>query len=56
MAYEPALAERLRDSLTNRATFTEKNMFGGIAFMVRGSMCVGAVKDEICARRGRVDR
>lgn len=53
MAYDLGLAERLRDSLTDRADFSEKSMFGGIAFMVRGSMCVGVVKDEICARVGK---
>lgn len=53
MAYDLGVAERLRDSLTDRTSFTEKNMFGGVAFMVRGSMCIGVVKEEICARVGK---
>ncbi|MCB9766059.1 MAG: TfoX/Sxy family protein [Alphaproteobacteria bacterium] len=52
MAFDPVLAERLRDHFAGRAEVTEKKMFGGVAFMVRGNMCVGVVKDDLCARVG----
>ena len=52
MAYDEGLAERLRMALGERDDVVEKNMFGGIAFMVRGHMTVGVVKDELCARVG----
>lgn len=52
MAYDEALAERLRDALVAEDV-VEKKMFGGIAFMVRGNMCVGVVKSDLCARVGK---
>ena len=52
MAYDEGLAERLRDALADRDDVAEKRMFGGIAFMVRGHMSVGVVKDDLCARVG----
>jgi TfoX/Sxy family transcriptional regulator of competence genes len=52
MAYDEGLAERIRAILDERAGVTEKKMFGGIAFMVRGHMCVGIVKDELMLRVG----
>jgi len=52
MAYDEGLAERLRDALADRDDVAEKRMFGGIAFMVRGHMTVGVVKDDLCARVG----
>jgi hypothetical protein len=51
MAYDSTLADRLRDALVD-VTAHEKKMFGGIAFMVRGNMCVGVVGDDLCARVG----
>ena len=52
MAYDETLAERIRRSLGEKAPFTEKKMFGGIAFMVRGNMCVGVLGESIMARVG----
>ena len=40
MAYDEALAERIRNRIGGDAT--EKKMFGGLAFLVRGNMAVGA--------------
>ncbi|MDX6226139.1 MAG: hypothetical protein QOE64_2515 [Frankiales bacterium] len=39
MAYDEALAERLRDELGDEVT--EKKMFGGVGFLVAGNMAVG---------------
>lgn len=52
MAYDEALAERVRRVLDDRAGMSEKKMFGGIAFMVRGHMSVGVVKDDLMVRVG----
>ena len=44
MAYDEALAERIRELLADDAgvTVTEKKMFGGLAFLVGGNMAVAA--------------
>lgn len=42
MAYSESLAERIRQALAPLASVKEQKMFGGIAFMVNGKMCVGA--------------
>lgn len=52
MAYDEGLAERLRLALSSRDDVAEKRMFGGVAFMVRGHMTVGVVKEDLCARVG----
>jgi hypothetical protein len=41
VAYDEALADRVRDLLAPREGLTERTMFGGIAFMVRGNMACG---------------
>ena len=45
MAYDEELAERIRRALAGRQGVSEKKMFGGIAFMLRGNMACGIVKD-----------
>lgn len=40
MAYDEALAERVRDLLEAEAGITEKKMFGGLAFLADGHMAV----------------
>jgi hypothetical protein len=52
MAYDEGLAQRVREALAGRAALTEKKMFGGIAFMLRGNMCCGIVGDTLMARVG----
>ncbi len=52
MAYDEGLAERIRGVLDERAGVAEKRMFGGVAFLVRGHMCVGIAKDELMVRVG----
>lgn len=50
MAYDEKLADRIRKQLGKRKGLTEKKIFGGIAFMVNGNMCVGVHKDELIVR------
>lgn len=52
MAYDEGLAQRVREILEVRVGVTEKRMFGGIAFMVRGAMCAGLIGDDLIARVG----
>jgi TfoX/Sxy family transcriptional regulator of competence genes len=52
MAYDEALAERLSDALSDRDDVRERQMFGGIAFMVAGNMAVGVVEDRLMVRVG----
>ncbi|MBV9415388.1 MAG: TfoX/Sxy family protein [Solirubrobacterales bacterium] len=40
MAYDEALAERIRAMLAEEADVTEKKMFGGLAFLIGGNMSV----------------
>jgi TfoX/Sxy family transcriptional regulator of competence genes len=42
MAYDTTLADRIRDLLVNEKSVTEKKMFGGLAFLVKGNMAVAA--------------
>ncbi len=52
MAYDTALADRIRRTLARRKGVTEKAMFGGLAFLLDGKMFVGIVKDELMVRVG----
>ena len=52
MAYDEVLAERVRRALTGRADLSERKMFGGIAFMLRGNMCCGIVRNDLMVRVG----
>jgi TfoX/Sxy family transcriptional regulator of competence genes len=42
VAYDPDLADRIRHTLAPVAEVTERKMFGGLAFLVRGHMTVVA--------------
>ena len=47
MAYDEATATRVRSQLEGSPGYTEKKMFGGLTFMVRGHMCCGVIGDEL---------
>ncbi len=53
MAYSEELAARVRQALALRADVTERNMFGGLAFMLRGNMCCGVSGDMLMLRLGK---
>ena len=42
MAYDEELAARIRDLVASEPALTEKEMFGGLAFLVGGNMAVAA--------------
>lgn len=52
MAYDEKLADRIRRAVGPRADVTEKKMFGGIAFMLKGKMFAGIVKNDLMVRVG----
>ena len=51
MAYDTHLAERIRWLLVDDGV-TEREMFGGIAFMLRGNMVCGVSHDTLMLRLG----
>lgn len=52
MAYDEALADRIRTALADRDDVSERKMFGGLAFMVGGHMCVGVTGEDLMVRLG----
>ena len=42
MAYDEALAERIRELIDGEPGVTEKKMFGGLAFLVGGHLAISA--------------
>jgi len=42
MAYDEVLAQRIRDLIGPDPELTEKKMFGGVAFLIRGHMAISA--------------
>lgn len=52
MAFSEKLAERVRTALGHRDDVIEKKMFGGLAFMLRGNMTCGVMRDELMLRLG----
>jgi TfoX/Sxy family transcriptional regulator of competence genes len=55
MAYDEALAERIRDVLAARSDVSERKMFGGIAFMLGGNMAVGVIGEDLMVRLDPAD-
>ena len=51
MAYDELLSDRIANTLREKGVaFSEKKIFGGIAFMVDDKMCMGVVRDQLMAR------
>jgi len=50
VAYDDALANRVRLALGSTRPVQEKRMFGGLVFMVRGNMCVSVGKERLMCR------
>jgi len=53
MAYNSAIAEDVRARIGNHAGLSEREMFGGIAFMIYGNMAVGVSGEELMVRVGK---
>ena len=52
MAFDEALAERIRECLSRRKSVEQKKMFGGIGFLLNGNMLVGVWKNSLIVRVG----
>ena len=52
MAYDEDLAARAREVMPTDAEVTERKMFGGLAFLLRGHMFAGIVGSELMVRIG----
>lgn len=50
MAYNEILTNRVRAALAHIPEVEEKKMFGSLAFMVNGKMCISVGKDRIMSR------
>jgi TfoX N-terminal domain len=50
MAYDQGLATRVRDALGDRPGLAEKQMFGGLAFLLNGNMACGVRGDDLMVR------
>lgn len=53
MAYNTDVADRIRARIGPRPELTEREMFGGIAFMINGNMAVGVSGEELMVRVGK---
>ncbi|MBT1703765.1 TfoX/Sxy family protein [Chryseosolibacter indicus] len=53
MAYNEKLADRIRERLAEVPKVDEKQMMGGLIFMVNDKMCIGIMKDEMMCRIDR---
>ncbi len=52
MAYDEALAARVRESLPIRTDLAERKMFVGLAFMLAGNMCCCVTDKGLMVRVG----
>jgi len=50
MAYDESLSKRIDELIKGKKGFTRKEMFGGIAYLLDGNMCVGVHKTELIIR------
>jgi TfoX/Sxy family transcriptional regulator of competence genes len=52
MAFDEALADRIRAALEGTPAVAERRMFGGLAFLVGGHMACGVIREELMVRLG----
>lgn len=52
MAFDEHLAARVREQVSRHPGWTERRMFGGIAFLVDGNMAAGVLRDDLMVRVG----
>ena len=52
MPFDPGLAERLEEVMSNHPGLTETRMMGGFGYLLNGNMCVGIHKDTLIIRTG----
>jgi TfoX/Sxy family transcriptional regulator of competence genes len=52
MPFDAVIAERIANMVKRRKGFTQKKMFGGVAFLFQAKMCIGLSHDTLIARVG----
>jgi TfoX/Sxy family transcriptional regulator of competence genes len=52
MAYDEALAKKVRSHLASIPGLVEKKMFGGVGFMIHGNMACGVNGQDLIVRVG----
>ncbi len=52
MPYDDGLAHRVRQALADEPGLEEREMFGGLGFLLEGNMVCGIVGDSLVARVG----
>ncbi|MBL8796185.1 MAG: TfoX/Sxy family protein [Planctomycetia bacterium] len=50
MAFNEALAERIRQELAHKKGVTEKKLFGCFCFLLHGNVCVGVWQQSLLVR------
>ena len=50
MVYSREQADRVRKVLANQPDLSERQMFGGIAFLIAGNMAVGVHREDLIVR------
>jgi len=50
VVYNEQLAGKARALISRRKGFSEKKMFGGMAYLINGNMCCGVLKDDLIVR------
>lgn len=50
MAYNKKIADRIRERLMDVQNLEEKEMMGGLVFMLNDKMCLGVIKEEMMCR------
>jgi TfoX/Sxy family transcriptional regulator of competence genes len=56
MAFDPVLADRIRELTATESGVDERRMFGGLAFLVNGNMAVAATREGgLMVRVSRAD-
>jgi hypothetical protein len=53
VVYSRELADSIRAHIGDHPRLSEKEMFGGIAFLIAGNMAVGVTGDELMVRVGK---
>ena len=55
MAYDEALAERIRPLVEARGDVAERKMFGGVTWMLQGNMACGVLGEDVLVRLAHDD-
>ena len=52
MTFNEITASKIRDAMKSTPGVSERNMFGGVSFMLEGNMCCGVIEDNLVVRVG----